>query len=1080
MGRFREVDPKRPVNDVENAVLQYWRDNNIPTRSVTEREGRPEWIFYEGPPTANGRPGIHHVLSRMLKDVACRYKTMQGYQVRRKAGWDTHGLPVELEVEKKLGLSSKPEIEEYGIEEFNKQCRESVFNYLKDWRELTERIGYWIDMDRPYMTLFNEYVETEWWILKQYFNAGLIYEGHKVMPYCPRCGTPLASHEVAQGYEEETIDSIYVKIKVKGKDEYLLIWTTTPWTLPSNVGIAVHPEHTYVRARKGDEVLIVVKERVVPLLGQDAEILEEFPGKELEYLEYEPVFPFTESVMPPGSKAFFVTLADYVSTEDGTGLVHMAAAYGEDDYKVCMQYGIPLIHMVDEQGKFIPAVCDWAGMFVFDANPSIVKKLRSTGQLFKTERLTHSYPHCWRCTTPLVYYARKSWYIATTKYQDRLIEANKRVKWYPEHVGTGRMGNWLENLVDWSLSRNRYWGTPLNIWKCDECGKLECIGSRKELAEMAIEKIDPETFDPHRPYVDRVHLRCECGGVMTRTPEVIDCWFDSGAMPYGQWHYPFEHKDDFHKLFPADFICEGLDQTRGWFYTLLAIATFLFDQSAFKSVLVNDLVLDKDGQKMSKSRGNTVDPWDMINRFGVDALRWYLLAVSPPWVPTRFDADGVKEVASRFFGTLQNVYAFFTLYANIDDLDPKEFDVPVAERPEIDRWIISRLNSLVKQVRAEMESYELTRVVRAIAAFVIDELSNWYVRRTRERFWSNEFDLSKKSAYRTLYEVLVGVAKIIAPFAPFIADDIYLNLTGGSSCASVHLDMYPEADDSLTDAELEERMGLVITLVSLGRAVRNKVQIKVRQPLRKMLVNGRSRSVLARMEDLLKEELNVKEVVYVDSLNDYVSFEVRPNLPVAGPKYGKLLRSIMAALPKADAGTLAREAEAKGQVDLVLEVPADVAEQAVKDFPAAARLVDGKLVLALSKEDLDVRIQALEGFAVEVEGDQFVILDTEIDRELVLEGIARELISKVQTTRKSLGFNVTDHINMWVASDAEVAEALERHGDYVKGDTLTDSLELVTADALASVTAEGEAVSPVQELDLNGHPASIRVQRLPR
>jgi isoleucyl-tRNA synthetase len=1101
MGRFREVDPKRPVNDAENAVLQYWRDNDIPTKSITEREGSPEWIFYEGPPTANGRPGIHHVLSRMLKDVACRYKTMQGYQVRRKAGWDTHGLPVELEVEKKLGLSSKPEIEEYGIEEFNKQCRESVFNYLKDWRELTERIGYWIDMDRPYMTLFNEYVESVWWILKQYFDAGLIYEGHKVMPYCPRCGTPLASHEVAQGYEEETIDSIYVKIKVKGKDEYMLIWTTTPWTLPSNVGVAVNPESTYVRARRGDEVFIVVKERVVPLLGEDAEILEEFPGKALEYLEYEPVFPFTESVMPPGSKAFFVTLADYVSTEDGTGLVHIAGAYGEDDYKVCQQYGIPLIHMVDEQGKFISAVCDWAGTFVFEANPSIVKKLRSTGQLFKTERLTHSYPHCWRCSTPLVYYARKSWYIATTKYQDRLIEANKKVKWYPEHIGTGRMGNWLENLVDWALSRNRYWGTPLNIWRCEKCGKLECVGSRKELAERAVEKIDAETFDPHRPYVDNIHLKCECGGVMTRTPEVIDCWFDAGSMPYAQWHYPFEHKDDFHKLFPADFICEGLDQTRGWFYTLLAISTFLFDQSSFKSVLVNDLVLDKDGQKMSKSRGNTVDPWDMINRFGVDALRWYLLAVSPPWVPTRFDAEGVKEVASRFFGTLQNVYSFFTLYANIDNLDPKEFDIPVADRPEIDRWIISRLNSLVKQVRTEMESYELTRVVRSISAFVVDEVSNWYVRRTRERFWSNEFDLSKKSAYRTLYEVLLGVAKLIAPFAPFIADDIYLNLTGAGQlvnsatdgaitgagagkatgyCQSVHLDMYPEADDSLIDPELEERMGLVITLVSLGRAVRNKVQIKVRQPLREMLVNGKSRGVLARMEDLLKEELNVKEVVYVDSLNDYVSFEVRPNLPVAGPKYGKLLRSIMAALPKADAGTLAREAEAKGQVDLVLEVPADVAEQAVKDFPAAARLVDGKLVLTLSKEDLDVRIQALEGFAVEVEGDQFVILDTEIDRELVLEGIARELISKVQTTRKSLGFNVTDHINMWIASDAEVAEALERHGDYVKGDTLTDSLEIVTADALASVTAEGEAVSPVQELDLNGHPASIRVQRLPR
>lgn len=1060
VGKFREIDPKRPVNDTENAVLEYWRRNGIPDKSVTEREGRPEWVFFEGPPTTNGRPGIHHVLARTLKDIACRYKTMQGYQVRRKAGWDTHGLPVEIEVEKKLGLSSKPDIEKLGIEAFNRECRDSVFTYLKEWRELTERIAYWIDMDHPYVTLQNEYIETEWWILKKYFDAGLIYEGHKVMPYCPRCGTPLASHEVAQGYKDETIDSIYVRFKVKDKDnEYLLIWTTTPWTLPSNVAVAVNPESTYVRARKGDEVYYLVRERVKALLGDEAEVLEEFPGKRMEHLQYEPVFPFAASVVPQ-DKAFFVTLADYVSTEDGTGLVHAAPAYGEDDYKVCTKYGIPLVHMVDEQGKFMPTVTDWAGMFVIDANPHIVRKLRQEGRLFKTERMTHSYPHCWRCDTPLLYYARKSWYIATTKYQDRLIAANNKVKWYPEHVGTGRMGNWLENLVDWSLSRNRYWGTPLNIWRCEECGKLEAIGSRKELSGRAIEHVDPETFDPHRPYVDGIHLRCSCGGRMTRTPEVIDCWFDSGSMPYGQWHYPFEHKEDFPKLFPADFICEGLDQTRGWFYTLLAISTFLFDEPAFKSVLVNDLVLDKEGQKMSKSKGNTVDPWEMIDKFGVDALRWYLLAVSPPWVPTKFDEDGVREVASRFFGTLQNVYSFFTLYANIDNLDPKDFDIPVKDRPEIDRWIVSRLNSLVKQVRTEMESYELTRVVRAIASFVVDEVSNWYVRRTRERFWSNDFDLSKKSAYRTLYEVLVGVAKLMAPFAPYAADDIYLNLTGRASLESVHLEIYPEADESLIDAELEGRMGLVITLVSLGRAVRNKVQIKVRQPLRKMLVNGKSRALLSRMEDLVRQELNVKEVVYVDSLNDYVSFEVRPNLPVAGPKYGKLLRSIMAALPKADAGALARELESRGQVELQVETPG-------AGSPAQT--------VTLAKEDLDVRIHALEGFAVEVLGDQFVILDTEIDRDLMLEGIARELVSKVQTTRKSLGFNVLDHIRMWVASDADVKEAVERHAGYVKGDTLTDRLEFVTDAASLDTGVPG-----TQDLGLNGHSARVRLTRVPQ
>jgi isoleucyl-tRNA synthetase len=1086
MGKFREVCPKKPVNDAENAVLQYWRDNSIAAKSVTEREGRPEFIFYEGPPTANGRPGIHHVLSRMLKDVACRYRTMQGYHVRRKAGWDTHGLPVEIEVEKKLGLSSKPDIEDYGIEAFNRECRESVFAYLKEWEDLTERIGYWIDMEHPYMTLSTDYVETEWWILKQYFDAGLIYEGHKVMPYCPRCGTPLASHEVAQGYEEETVDSIYVKLKVTGKEnEYLLVWTTTPWTLPSNVGVAVNPEHTYVRARRGNEVYYLVKERMGPVLGESAEVLEEFTGKSMEYLEYEQLFPFVR----PDGKAFFVTLADYVSTEDGSGLVHIAPAYGEDDFRVCREYGIPMFHLVDEQGRFVPAVTDWAGMFVVDANPLITRRLRDEGKLFKTERMTHSYPHCWRCETPLMYYARKSWYIATTKYQDRLIEANRKVTWYPEHVGTGRMGNWLENLVDWSLSRNRYWGTPLNIWRCEGCGKLESIGSRKELAEKAIEYVDPETFDPHRPFVDEIHLRCSCGGRMTRTPEVIDCWFDSGSMPYGQWHYPFEHKDDFGKLFPADFICEGIDQTRGWFYTLLAISTFLFDEPAFKSVLVNDLVLDKMGQKMSKSKGNTVDPWDMIDKFGVDALRWYLLAVSPVWLPTKFDEDGVREVTSRFFGTLQNVYAFFTLYANIDDLDPKGFDIPVKDRPEIDRWIISRLNSLVQEVRTEMESYELTRVVRAVASFVVDEVSNWYVRRTRERFWSNDFDLSKKSAYRTLYEVLMGVAKVIAPFAPFIADDIYLNLTGKTSEAegrpaehpvvhpaddsahggleSVHLELYPQTDESLIDAALEERMGLVITLVSLGRSVRNKIQIKVRQPLKKMLVNGKSRPLLTPTEDLLKEELNVKEVVYVDSLKDYVSFEVRPNLPVAGPKYGKLLRSITAALTEADASVLAREVEAMGKVDLVVDVLGGKGEKQDVQAGPSTRTV------TLAKEDLDVRIHALEGFAVEVEGDQFVILDTEIDRDLVLEGIARETVSKVQNLRRSSGFNVTDHIRMWVASDADVREAVERHLDYVKGDTLTDELAFVAAKDLP--VQEGGSV---HELDLNGHDAWIMLERV--
>jgi isoleucyl-tRNA synthetase len=1050
---FQEVDPKTPVNQRESRVLSYWQDRDIAKKSVSMREGQPRFIFYEGPPTANGIPGIHHVLSRTIKDIACRYKTMQGYQVSRKAGWDTHGLPVEIEVEKRLGLSSKKEIEDYGIERFNEQCRESVFSYEREWRRLTERIGYWIDMDNPYVTLDNDYIETVWWILKQYFEAGLIYEGHKILPYCPRCGTPLASHEVAQGYRDEAIDSIYVKMKVKGKNrEYLLVWTTTPWTLPSNVAIAANPESTYVRAQLGDEIYYLVEERVEPILGKDAKILSRVKGRDLEFLEYEQLLPFAKVQ----KKAFFVVLADFVSTMDGTGLVHIAPAYGEDDYRVGQEYDLPMLHLVNEEGRFVPEVAPWAGEFVKQADPQITRALSRENKLLKREHMVHSYPHCWRCDTPLLYYARKSWYIATTKYRDRMIAANQKVTWYPQHVGTGRFGDWLENMVDWALSRNRYWGTPLNIWKCTQCGKLESIGSREELSARAVEAVDPTTVDLHRPFVDDIHLQCSCGGLMSRTPEVIDCWFDSGAMPYGQMHYPFEHKDDFHLYFPADFIAEGLDQTRGWFYSLMAISTFLFDQSAFKSVLVNDLVLDKDGSKMSKSKGNTVDPWEMIDRFGVDALRWYFMAVSPPWVPTRFDPEGIKEIAVRFLGTLDNVYAFFTLYANIDNLDPKDISIPVEKRPEIDRWIISRLNSLTKDVREYMEAYDFTKTTRAISGFVVDEVSNWFVRRSRERFWSTDFGLDKKSAYRTLYEVLLTVSKLMAPFAPFAAEDIYLNLTGGTSMESVHLEDYPSADEEVIDLELQERMALVMTLVSLGRAVRNKVQIKVRQPLRKMLVNGKHRRLLTGMEDLVREELNVKEVVYVDDLQDYVLYEAKPNLPVAGPKFGKRLGGIMKALSSLDASEIAKSLESSGQ----------------------AQIEVGDETIRLAGEDVEIRIRAREGFAIEMEKDVFVILDTEIDEALALEGIAREIVSKVQTMRKNLGFNVLDNINMDVACDDVVKSAIALHEAYIKGDTLCRRLQTQDLPRAASDAVSGDS-GDFQAWDINGHQVLIRLERIP-
>lgn len=1046
MGKFREADVKTPVNQREEAILQYWKEAGIPERSVTEREGAPRFIFYEGPPTANGKPGIHHVLARTIKDTVCRYRTMEGYQVNRKAGWDTHGLPVEIEVEKTLGLTSKTQIEEYGIEPFNQKCRESVFTYEREWRRMTERIGYWLDMDHPYITLDNNYIETVWWILKQYFDAGLIYEGHKIMPYCSRCGTPLASHEVSLGYKDETIDSIYVRMKVKGKeDEYFLVWTTTPWTLPSNVALAINANFTYVRARRPDDpaVYILVRERVEAVLGKDAEILEELKGAQLVGMEYEQFLPF---VKVNNGNAFKVYDGDFVSMEDGTGIVHIAPAFGEDDYQLGRKYDLPVVQPVDKEGKFEAEVAPWAGRFVREADPDIVRYLKAEGKLLHKERLTHSYPYCWRCDTPLLYYARKSWYIATTKYKDKMIANNKQINWFPEHVGKGRFGNWLENMIDWSLSRDRYWGTPLNIWRCEACGRLTSIGSRQELAEKAIETVDPETIELHRPYIDEVHLKCECGGRMTRTSEVIDCWFDSGSMPYAQWHYPFEHKDDFDQLFPADFICEGIDQTRGWFYSLLAIGTFLFNKPTFKNVLVNDLLLDKNGQKMSKSRGNAVDPWKLFEKYGADATRWYLLAVSPPWMPTRFDEDGLKEVYAKFFGTLQNVYSFFTLYANIDNADPASYNIPVVERPEIDRWIISRLNSLIQQVRSDMKVYELTRVVRAIQSFVIDEVSNWYVRRTRERFWASKMDADKQAVYRTLWEVLLAVSKLMAPFAPFLADDIYRNLTQGADGFkdSVHLDDYPEADVKLIDIELEKHMGLVIELVSLGRAARNKVQIKVRQPLSTMKVASKHREVLAPMESLVMEELNVKRLEYIDDPDEYVSYTIKPNFPVLGPKYGKQMQAIAKELAQGNAAAMVKTLRETGMLTLN---------------------VDGNPI-TLTSEDVEVRIQEREGFAVEMDRGDYLVLDLRLTQELIDEGLAREVVSKVQNMRKNAGFELTDRIKLEYKADEKVAAAIERFKEYIASETL--------AVSVGRNEAGGEGF---ETWDINGYPAELKVSK---
>lgn len=1033
MKKFKELSTE-PVSIREQKISEYWKQIDLLHKSVSSRENGKPYIFYEGPPTANGKPGIHHVMARTLKDLTCRYKTMKGYQVKRKAGWDTHGLPVEIEVEKKLNLKNKQEIEKYGIEEFNRQCRESVFQYEKLWREMTERMAYLIDLDHPYITLDNDYIESVWWILDKFFKEGLIYEGHKILPYCPRCGTGLASHEVAQGYEEIKTDTVVVKFKLKSKDEYFLAWTTTPWTLPSNVSLTVNPEVDYVKVKENEEIYYLAKALADKVLGNDYEILEEMKGKDLEFIEYEQLIPFIKVE----GKAFYVTVADYVTTEDGTGIVHTAPAFGEDDYNTGMRYNLPVVKPVSEEGKFTDTI--WKGKFVMDADPDIIQWLKQEGKLYKKEKIVHNYPHCWRCKTPLLYYAKPSWYIEITKLKEQLIKNNNEVNWYPAFVGEKRFGNWLENLNDWAISRSRYWGTPLPIWRCNDCGHVTSVGSRKELVERAIEDIDMD-IELHRPYVDKVHLRCEkCGGIMTREKDVIDVWFDSGAMPFAQHHYPFEHKDDFDTLFPADFICEGIDQTRGWFYSLLAISTFVTGKSPYKNVLVNDLVLDKDGKKMSKSRGNTVDPFELFDKFGADVLRWYLIYVSPPWTPTRFDVEGLKEVESKFFRSLRNVYNFFSLYANTDEIDPREFFIEYKDRPEIDRWILSKYNSLVKSVNENMEIFELTKVVRDIQEFVIEDLSNWYIRRNRRRFWSTEFDDDKKAVYNTTYEILVGICKLVAPFVPFISEEIYQNLTGEES---VHLAYYPEPNLSLIDKELEEKMDLVRNLVALGRASREAVKIKVRQPLREVLIDGKYEEQIKDLVSLIKEELNVKNVVFEKDLSEFMNFTLKPNYKVAGPILGKKIKSFAKALNEIDAHEAVHKLES-----------------------------EGKLVINLDGEDTEIlkdyvliTITAKEGFDVAMENNLFVILDTTLTPELINEGYAREFISKVQQMRKNNGYEILDNINIYYDGSDEIKEAIDEYEDYIKSETLAKSIIRIKDDTL-------------EKVDLNGQMTGIRIEKI--
>lgn len=1028
---FRELS-KLSAAETEANISQYWDEQDILNKTIENRKDASNFVFFEGPPTANGRPGIHHVIARTLKDSVNKYQTMKGHRVVRKAGWDTHGLPVEIEVEKSLKMNGKQDIEKYGIKEFNEKCRESVFSYEAQWREMTRRMGYFIDLEHPYITLDNNYVESVWWILNQFYKAGLIYEGHKILPYCPRCGTGLASHEVAQGYQMITVDTVIVKMKKEGADnEYFLAWTTTPWTLASNTALCVNPNVTYAKVKKDDSIYYLAEALVPSVLGDDCTILETMNGRELEYMRYEQLMPF---VKVPKEQAFFVTCGDFVTTEDGTGIVHMAPAFGEDDYNMGLKYHLPVVNPVDETGKYTET--PWAGQFVMDADPEIVRWLKENGKLFKKQRMEHNYPHCWRCKTPLLYYAKPSWYIRVTDYKDKLIEANNSVTWYPDFVGEKRFGNWLENLKDWAISRNRYWGTPLNIWRCD-CGHTESIGSRAELCERAIEDID-ENIELHRPYVDEVHITCPvCGKPMSRVKDVIDCWFDSGSMPFAQYHYPFENKEIFEDQFPADFICEGIDQTRGWFYSLLAISVFLTGKSPYKRVLVNDLILDKDGLKMSKSRGNTVNPFDMFDKYGADALRWYLLYVSPAWTPTKFDEDGLSEVISKYFNTLRNVYSFFAMYANADDIDPTKFDIPVAERDEMDRWLLSRYNSVLKEVTESAERYDLTKVTRAITQFVNDDISNWYIRRSRRRFWESELTKSKQSVYRTTYEVLLGVAEMSAPFAPYISEELYRCLT---ELPSVHLADYPSCREELIDLSLEQKMNVIRDLVSLGRSAREEAGIKVRQPLSEVIIDAANEAKIGSGTELITEELNVKRVRYEENLGEFINYTLKPDFKVCGKLFGKNVKALAAYLADANGAELIRALKS-GSV----EIP-----------------INGE-TLEITSEMLDIRVSAKEGYDVQTDGEQFILLNTALSDELINEGCAREIISKVQQFRKNSGFEVTDRIRLYISSDDAVASALDMFGDYIRGEVLAD--EILPADTGISVS-------------LNGREAVIRVERV--
>ncbi len=1039
---IRKVDTSLDFQQREKDTIAFWEEKRIFEKSMQQRQGRPVFTFYDGPPTANGKPHVGHVITRVMKDLFPRYKTMKGHLVLRKAGWDTHGLPVELEVEKKLGLDGKPQIETYGVEPFIKQCKESVWVYKSEWERMTRRLGFWLDMENPYITYDNKYIESVWWSLKEIHKRGLLYHGHKVVPYCPRCGTALSSHEVAQGYHAVTDVSIYVKFPVPGEaGVYFLAWTTTPWTLPSNVGLVVNAKEEYVRVRVANDVYIMAGALVEPLFaGAAHEVLDRFPGQSLQGLRYEPLFPFTKAAA--GEGAFKVCCDDYVTLTDGTGIVHCAPAFGEDDARVGNDNGLPFVQLVDTQGRFTPDAEPYAGQFVKAADPVIISDLQAAGLLLRELPYEHDYPFCWRCDTPLLYYARATWFIRMSALRDELVANNRSVNWLPENIKEGRMGNFLENVLDWGLSRERYWGTPLPVWTCG-CGHVHVVGSIEELRRMG--KNVPADIELHKPYIDAVHLTCPaCGGDMTRVSEVIDCWYDSGSMPFAQWHYPFENKELFEQNFPADFISEAIDQTRGWFYSLLAIGTAVFQKSPYQNCIVLGHVQDKDGRKMSKHVGNVIDPWDVLNAQGADAVRWYFYSVSQPWLPSRVSPDLGSEAQRKFMGTLLNTYAFFALYAGIENFDPAKAGLASARLTLMDRWALSRLNTLVREVDEGLSAYKVTEPARLIADFV-DELSNWYVRSSRERFWGKGENEDTSAAFQTLYHILVTLSRLIAPFVPFLAEQMHQNLCAGTAAPeSVHLCDYPVCEKNRIDEALERDMGRCMQIVALGRSARAEAGLKIRQPLAALYVVGQD-ALPAELQAVAKDELNVKDVQFLSDGRAFTAYTVKPNLRTLGPRYGKILPKIGETLKNLDGTALVDELQAKGEVVFTAE----------------------GIEVRAQEADLLIEKAQREGYAAASDRGLTVALDCRLTQALVAEGYAREVVSKLQTMRKDAGLDVMDRIHVWYEGDASVCAAVAAYEHSITGDVL----------ALALYNTPAPEGAYAQSWDINAKPMSLSLRK---